>query len=219
MQNIQRDGELQVKAGFRLLQRSCLVTWSSEKMKFLSVEHDEFTSAWKRLDPEFGRLICWILFSAGAEMFAKGVCLVNGIDFRKRNKKVPAYPPCPDENSMCDWAHKYLKNWKDCGVTRVTVYGTLRNLITGKYPKREQTLGLPKLLDTCEVASPEKDLVLATYDLLAKSIRNRDAHAYVPDVRDSHFYLVKELFARSLTILAKCLPDGPTTLNAWIHNG
>ena len=43
---------------------------------------------------------------------------------------------------------------------------------------------------------------MASYRLLQHSIRNRDAHAYIPNVRDSHYNLVPELFSRSLNLLA-----------------
>ena len=64
-------------------------------------------------------------------------------------------------------------------------------------------------------APQEQELLLATYALLARTIRNRDAHAYVPNVRDDHFSLVPELFARCFNRLVSWLPGGPTTLNCW----
>jgi hypothetical protein len=56
----------------------------------------------------------------------------------------------------------------------------------------------------------------AAYNFLALTIRNRDAHAYVPSVRDAHHYLVAALFAECFNLIVSwLLPNGPYTLNEW----
>ncbi len=42
-----------------------------------------FEGYWPTIDPFFGRLICWITFSAGAELLIKGVCLANDVEIRQ----------------------------------------------------------------------------------------------------------------------------------------
>jgi hypothetical protein len=67
------DGRLQVTAGVSLLECSRLVEWSPDQAEFSAVPREIFEFSWRRdVDPVFGRLVCWINFSAGAEMLAKG---------------------------------------------------------------------------------------------------------------------------------------------------
>jgi len=40
------------------------------------------------------------------------------------------------------------------------------------------------------------------------TIRNRDAHAYVPNVRDNHFWMVQDVFMPALNLLVKWIPNG-----------
>jgi len=53
------------------------------------------------------------------------------------------------------------------------------------------------------------------YQLLARTIRNRDAHAYVPNVRDDHYSLVPDLFSECFNLLTSWLPGGAATLTSW----
>jgi len=53
---------------------------------------------------------------------------------------------------------------------------------------------------------------------LAKSIRNRDAHAYVTNVRKEHFWLVEELFVPSFNILTSWIPEGASQIGTWRKN-
>ncbi len=73
------DGKLQVLAAVALLEQSRLVEWMPKHAKFRPVPRETFEFSWKKdVDPVFGRLICWINFSAGAEFLAKGVCILRG---------------------------------------------------------------------------------------------------------------------------------------------
>ena len=148
----------------------------------------------------FGRLICWINFSAGAEFLAKGVCLLRGIEIRNC-KKVPAYP----SGDFATWASQY--RFKAPGTDPVTDFGTLGDLLNG--PVKE-------LCDAVKAPAKDQELVLAAYELLCRSIRNRDAHAYVPNVRDSHFSLVNGLFTKCLNLLVSWIPYDKSVINAWM---
>ena len=204
------DGKLQVTAAISLLERSLLVRWEHGAFspRFTAGQQSEFESCWKTADPVFGRLICWILFSTGAEFLAKGVCLLSGIDVRDpKPKPVPAYPSEGDD--IATWAPKLLANSNGPPV-HVTYFGNLNRLVGDA--------GQGKLQELCNKAkaqTPERDLLLAAYLLLRKSVRNRDAHAYVPDVRHEHFWLVEELFVPSFNLLVSWIPGGAPQIDAW----
>lgn len=199
MHPIEIDARLQVTAGVHLLEFSGLVRWNSHAGRFSPITRDEFESASKHLDFVFGRLISWINFSAGAEFLAKGVCLVCKVDLRT-DKLVPAYP----STDLNAWVKQFQPSAQ--GTLCTTNFGAIGQL----YKKH-----LKSLCDKRATAT-ERQQLLAAYELLGSTIRNRDAHAYVPNVRDSHFGLVSELFAGCLDLLVSWLPNGPQTLNDWM---
>jgi hypothetical protein len=210
MLDMKDDGRLQVTAAASLLDNSRLVEWEPHSAQFVPVPQDCFEFSWRRdVDPDFGRLICWISFSAGTEFLAKGVCLVNGIDIRK--KKYLENPNYPTEK-LNEWADRFNADWKCGGTISSTDFGTLRDLI-GENAKDESPL--KRLCKLAKATAIETNLVWAAYRLLAKTIRNRDAHAYVPNVRDSHHSLVPDLFSGVFNLLVTWLPNGKGTLNEW----
>lgn len=211
MQDFDIDGRLQVTAGVSLLECSRLVQWCPGQAEFSPVPRETFEYSWRRdVDPAFGRLICWTNFSVGAEMLAKGVCLLHKVEIRSP-QTVPAYP----SGDLAVWSTAYLKDWKSGGTMAGVNYGTLRDLVGQTNPKTKLPPGLPQLFDKVNAMQSDRGLILAAYDILARTIRNRDAHAYVPNVRDHHFPLVSELFARCFNILVSWLPGGSGTLDVW----
>lgn len=205
------DGRLQVTAAASLLEASLLVRWNPVFAQFTPAPRDEFESLWQRdIDPVFGRLICWISFSAGAEFLAKGVCLLNGVDIRlpKSPKKVPAYP----SSDLPSWIADFRRDWRSHGILNTTNFGTLGNLVG---ENSRPGFDLKQLCVTVGARPDQEELLLAAYDFLARTIRNRDAHAYVPNVRDHHHSLVPDLFATSFNLLLTWLPGGHGTLNKW----
>jgi hypothetical protein len=200
------DGRLQVTAGASLLEKSRLVEWDSQTARFNPIQNGRFEQAWRHdVDPNFGRLICWIMFSTGAEFLAKGVCLVRGVELRKE-KKVPCYPSGPIQ----DWACKFNKDGYSTDTMTTTFFGTL-SALTGKGSHAP----LSRLCTKVCATNDEKELLIAAYDLLRKTIRNRDAHAYVPNVRGFHHSVVADVFCPCFNALVSWLPDGPSILNAW----
>jgi hypothetical protein len=185
------------------------VEWKPDQKLFASVPRETFEYSWRTdVDPVFGRLICWILFSAGAEFWLKGLCLLRGINIREP-AKVPQYP----QGDLDRWAKEFDQNHKSHGVIEITKFRAL-----GRLTLREK--GAPSFLDQLlqvSGASPkERVLITSAYSLLQQSIRNRDAHAYVPNVRDAHYYLVPELFAGCFNVMTNWLPNGSQTLNVWL---
>lgn len=201
------DGRLQVTAAISLLEKSLLVEWDSIAACFTPIQKDQFEQAWRQdVDPVFGRLICWIMFAAGSEFLAKGVCLVRGIEIRTE-REVPCHPSEPIQH----WAPKFQKDSHVGGMMMTTFFGTLSDLTTNKGSETP----LSRLCTEVCATHKQKELLLASYDLLRKTIRNRDAHAYVPNVRDLHHSLVAEMFCQCFNLLAGWLPGGPIIINKW----
>lgn len=74
---------------------------------------------------------------------------------------------------------------------------------------------LKALCDSAGATEERQKWLLTAYELLGRTIRNRDAHGYVPNVRGDHFELVSDLFIPCFDLLVSWLPDGPATVNKW----
>lgn len=191
----EEDGRLQVLAGRALLTKSALVTWSDEHRIFKSRRMEDFERDVQNLEPQFGRLMLWMWFSAGVETFAKGVCLVRGVDVRNPKGRVLAYPP---------QGQAELRKWTNVATAdkapRMVApnYGTLGTL----YQKHFKALFRAVNADDDQRASVE-----SAFRLLGSTIRNRDAHAYVGEARKQHFWLVEALFVPALNHLASWVSD------------
>ena len=73
------DGWRQVRAGVSLIVWSRLAHFDATKLQFHAAEEHEFEpSGHEAVHKEFGRLICWIIFSVGGEHLTKGTCLLKG---------------------------------------------------------------------------------------------------------------------------------------------
>lgn len=204
MRSASEDGRLQVTAGASLLVMSRLVNWNADQTRFVSTSQHAFECGLNGFDPVFGRLACWLNLSVGAEFLAKGVCLARGIEFRSEHE-LPAYP----SGDLQAWAHRFVKDRKCQGTLTATNFGPLAALTNGTHAPFKQ------LYDAVGATPDQKNFVTAGYDFLCRTIRNRDAHAFVPNVRDSHFFLVAELFAPCFNLLVAWLPGGSATLNTW----
>ena len=178
-------GWRQIVAGGALIIHSKLAFWNAQSLRLLASEEHEFETSHKALDRQFGRLICWIQFSVGAEYLAKGACILHGC-----NVIVPANAirlPLPGDD-IDNWVRLVNKN--DPSITEPGAgFGTLSNLPLGKILKPGQ----------------ERDLVLASFKALASAIRKRGAHRYAHHVRSSHFHLVESLFVPAFNILLASL--------------
>jgi hypothetical protein len=88
----EQDGLDHIKAARALLARSCLVRFDGNQIKGRS--QDDFEAEHiKTMDPEYGRLMCWILFSVGSEYLIKGVLMATSGNFRKG--------PFPNTSGKC----------------------------------------------------------------------------------------------------------------------
>jgi len=57
---------MQREAGVSLILTSHLLGWDTIRQRFIATPESAFEDHWTKLHPEFGRLMCWIMFSAGA---------------------------------------------------------------------------------------------------------------------------------------------------------
>ena len=164
------DSKLQLSAALALLECSRLLEWNRRRAIFTPVPHEAFEFSWRKdVHPTFGRLICWMNFSAGAELFAKAMCLAHGFEIRT-SRNVPSFP---QESDLAQWAETFIKTPKKPESVEVTNFGTLGTLLL---PRK---LGVPPVLqqlcDKAKATPSQRDLVLASYELLRSTIRNRDA--------------------------------------------
>lgn len=204
------EGQLQILAAVGLLNNSRLVTWTAKRSEFVTRGRDEFEQIWRvEVDPVFGRLICWISFSAGAELLAKGLCLLHQIRIRKEPICVPRYP----SGDLESWASAYRKNFKCAGTTLADDFGQLGALLPNE--RRTSPAHLLRLCNIMNANQRDEDMLISAYDLLRRAIRNRDVHAYVPNTRDSHHNLVPNLFSNCFNLLVSWIPGGAGTLNTW----
>lgn len=142
-----------------------------------------------------------MLFASGAEFLGKGLCLSYGIDLRKE-QVVPDYPPTQLKDDISRWIGAVSADPLGAGKLKVTHFGQLRQLTEGKLPHFE------RLVRKTKARAADKKLLFASYRLLTMTIRNRDAHAYVPNIRDSHFWTVEEIFLPTLNLLVGWIPSG-----------
>lgn len=87
LQQVIQDGWNQIRAGLELIVWSKLAHWNAPCLTLEVADGAQFESAdgWPMIHPEFGRLICWITFSAGSEYVIKGVFMVHGHPVRGKN--------------------------------------------------------------------------------------------------------------------------------------
>jgi hypothetical protein len=165
MRDAKIDGRLQVTAAVGLLECSRLVQWMSDVVKFAPVPREVFEVAWrKEVHPVFGRLVCWITFSAGAELLAKGVCLARGLEIR-HPQEVPIHP----QGALDAWVDEFLKDWRSPGTVQVPHFGALGHLVYDD-KKTKQPAALKRLCSVVKATPYHERRLLAGYTLLTKSI-------------------------------------------------
>jgi hypothetical protein len=156
------EGRLQVTAAIRLLGHSGLLRWHSA-VECSAVDWQDFETYWRRIDPYFGRFMCWITFSAGAELLLKGVCLAHGVEVGHR----------PHSFGTLDGALKQL--------------GRVFEKVTA-------------------VSKEDQGRIRKAYATL-KKIRDRDVHAYWPNVRNNDFTLLGEVFVPCFNLMLSWVQD------------
>jgi hypothetical protein len=228
LQPILEDARLQLIAGIALLNISRLVQWPARGTQFTSTTHADFEGySVPDLDEHFGRLMRWQMFAAGAEFIAKGVCLANGLEIRRPHKSL-GYPPTQgSKQQVRAWLKQAATNPIKIPPLHSVHFGQLGGLVdptidkkTGKVTEQAKFDLLLPLLKKAPTLDQRHQLY-AAYRVLTRTIRNRDAHAYHPHVRDGHFWMVDEVFIPAFDLLVSWLPPldgtagGAELLSHW----
>lgn len=199
MHSQRSEGCEQIRAGVSLIHGSRLARWKSPPPSFEPVQETDYEAGHAGVDSNFGRVISWITFSVGAEYLAKGVCIVHG---RLKHRSTAVFcPPGPQVN-IDKWAALVepvpIKKLRACTDPFI----------------REDIDTLPMLGELVTVLEDlvtghDRTIVSAGFKLLSSAIRNRDAHTYIKNKRQSNFHLVERLFLPALNILLRTV-DQPT---------
>jgi hypothetical protein len=203
------DGKLQFTAGMWFLEHSQLVEWDKSHHEFRA--RGGFEDKARQLDAAFGRVACWTSFSIGAEYLLKGLLLAKGTEIRDQ-KKTYAVPP-QDRSEMQKWCRRMRRpNKQHPEIARPDLYAyydTLGGLTAGKLRPflAENTPQAGTSKEVVDQYDQDADMVYAALELLANMIRNRDAHAYVPNVRSQHEWLVSSLFVPAFNVMLRWMPD------------
>jgi hypothetical protein len=95
-----------------------------------------------------------------------------------------------------------------------TDFGTLGQL----YRHRPPNDALKRLCAVVNADNKQQALLLDAYKFLASDIRNRDAHAYVPNVRDNHFAVARDQFVPCFNFLISWLREGQQVITKWMED-
>lgn len=186
----------QIAAGLSLIVKSGLMTFDLEECALHAVPAHLFEKHAADLDPDFGRVMYWLWFSTGAEYLLKGFLILANPLFLASNDKF-ATPPKPELEGSSQPG-----TWPDTVITH-----TARKVPQDDFGTMGRAAGLAALLraqrDFGE--APAEDIARqaeAAYLYLANAIRNRDAHAYVPNVRQEHHHMTVDFAPAFNTLLA-----------------
>src|SRR5437016_9784663 len=91
---------LQFEAALSLLEYSRLTVIRGPVIHFEPTDSGQFENHWPTIHPAFGRLLCWISFSIGAEYLAKVAGIQQGV---LSPKPGPVIQP-PTQGDLANWA-------------------------------------------------------------------------------------------------------------------
>ncbi|MCY0387913.1 hypothetical protein OVY01_11835 [Robbsia sp. Bb-Pol-6] len=211
----QEDGFLQVLAGISLIETSGVLTWNDVANTFDCMNDEHFDGFWRaRFGPVFGRTCAWNMFSTGAEFLLKGLMLSFNRPIRTA-KKARSYPSNLTKSGIEQWAADYKDEEPDVWVGNYKTMGDFFHMPPKSEPAHvfiDTIEAVFEILrgraapDALERLESDRLLVFAAYDLLRGAIRNRDAHAYVPNARQAHNNLRQAVFLPTMQCLIKWLP-------------
>ena len=204
------EGELQLLAGISLIESSGLVRWNTRDGKFDDGDDlPAFDKRWQKMNLAFGRVILWHTFATGVEYFLKGMLLLNGeeVRFVEADKRKLDFPHV-DGPSLKNWADKFFVQPPVPPKSEAISFGQLGDIVgdPAKF-KRISARYRPEAPDLAAAFDAEMRLAYAGLNLLRDSIRNRDAHAYIPNVRNGNFALIRPLYLPALNIVLSWVPE------------
>ena len=158
-------------------------------------------------DSGYGRYICWVLFSVGAENLAKAACVCNHVVCKKVSSL--GYPKYEDGMPVMGWVEKVLNKSKSTGAPPSAEKYDYYALEKYWKSTNSHTAYLECLCKKHKAAvTPQnRDLLIASYKFLTQAIRNRDAHTYVPKQRQKNFPAVEPIFVPSFNILVRTMKE------------
>ncbi len=183
-----QDGWRQIQAGACLIAWSQLASWDSQVPCFVPAKQEAFESEHTSVHGSYGRLICWLTFAVGVEYLCKGVCLLKELPVFETKPKPVIRPPKDDED-LQQWVN--LVNQQKDGAPEVQE----------NEPRTKTLYQLVNEVQKITELGSNRDRVAASLKLLASTIRNRDAHRYVQNVRSFHFSVIPDLLVPSLNDL------------------
>lgn len=208
------QGIVQFSAGASLVVSSGLLNWDAGLRQFATGHHADFERHWTGFNKVYGRAAMWNIFSTGAELMLKGFLIKKG-ELAAEPKKVLAWPA---NKNLGDWALQTLKTPYQKRPTQPAYgYGTISGALTNF--RKYKRLDTAAKLNALPAATPDV-FVAAAYELLRDSIRNRDTHAYVPNVRAKHEWLANGVFMKAFNTLLGDLDaqDRATISNAVVDS-
>jgi hypothetical protein len=194
---------LQVAAGISLLRKSGLLSWDDGEARFTLEPEIPFEERAAAEDLLFGRLMKWMQFSAGFEFLVKGVLLLHGA-FPKTSKLVLDIPKESESRTQGWWVSVGNGNATKAAKPSFGTLGTITHAEKDKSSLLktflQERVGFGISQDDC-------NQVLSACELLRDAIRNRDAHAYMPNVRKQQHALVHLLVPALNTLLRLAADD------------
>ncbi|VWM03214.1 hypothetical protein BLA6992_01958 [Burkholderia lata] len=202
------EGELQLVAGVALITASKLLGWNPGARRFKSVDLHTFTHYWESIDEGFGRVILWNAFSTGAEYLFKGFLMANGLEMRDSNPQKKLHIPAP--GALQQWIDDV---WDDPDSNALKTmdmpyFGTFKAVSRDRLTNASSNYAPPFGSPVYVAFEARQRQLFAAKTLLQNTIRNRDAHAYVPNVRDTHITMVDNLFLHAFNSMLEWLPVG-----------
>jgi len=195
---VKQDAWRQIQAGVALINQSRLASWDPQTLRFSAANEQTFEAGHVHVDPKYGRLICWLVFAVGVEYLCRGVCAFKGLPVHDEKPKNVIRTPKPGED---------LETWTE--LVNQGMYGAP--------DVQDLTATTKNFMQVVEQVGQIKELGVdiqrtkASLRFLASTIRNRDAHQYVQNVRGSSFLAVPELLVPSLNRLLEVVD--PCTLS------
>lgn len=203
---------LQFVAGVGLIDATRLLRWSVKDNQFVLPQFGtEFVQSWMAFDPAYGRAAFWNIFSTGAELLLKGTLLANGHDVRDA-KKVIKHPQTFSGSDFEEWVRLCSMNPLNVERENTVIYGQLHGAI-------EQFRLWRGITESVAASDRASNLIVAAFELLRSGIRNRDTHAYVPNVRANHIQLVEALFMPAFNACVQFHQDPTEITRQWLARG
>lgn len=187
-------GMKQIAAGVTLIVKSNLMTFDLDECAFRVEPSALFEKKASALDRDFGRVMYWLWFSTGAEYLLKGFLILADPQFLESEDKFATPPQTDGGPQPASWPETVIAH--TASKVPQDYFGTM-----GKSVHLAELLSAQRDFGEVPDESTARQ-AQAAYGFLGNAIRNRDAHAYVPNVRMEHAHMTNEFAPAFNTLLA-----------------